>query len=110
LKDKSQSADMVMITRRDFFAALTPLAEWRRRQGLTVALVDIEDIYDEFNFGERSPQAVKDFLAYTQANWAKAPRFVLLAGDASFDPKNYFGRGDWDLVPTKLVDTTQLET
>jgi enamine deaminase RidA (YjgF/YER057c/UK114 family) len=38
-----------------------------------------------------------------------APRFVLLAGDASYDPKNYLGNGDTDLVPTKLIDTRHME-
>jgi hypothetical protein len=110
LKDKSQSADLILIARRDFFPALAPLVEWREDHDLGVALVDIDDVYDEFSFGERSPQAIKDFLAYAQSNWATAPRFVMLVGDASYDPKNYFGMGDWDLVPTKLVDTTLMET
>jgi hypothetical protein len=35
---------------------------------------------------------------------------VLLAADASYDPKNYLGFGDWDIVPTKLIDTEFLET
>jgi Peptidase family C25 len=110
LKDKSQIADLVMIAPRNFFTALTPLVEWREDHDLNITLVDIEDVYDEFNFGERSPQAVKDFLAYAAANWAKAPRYVLLVGDASYDPKNYLGFGDWNLVPTKLVDTIAMET
>jgi hypothetical protein len=35
---------------------------------------------------------------------------VLLVGDASFDSRNYLGYGDWDQVPTKLVETALLET
>jgi hypothetical protein len=35
---------------------------------------------------------------------------VLLVGDASFDPRNYLGYGSLDFVPTKLVETVQLET
>jgi hypothetical protein len=35
---------------------------------------------------------------------------VLLVGDASFDPRNYLGLGDFDYVPTKLVDTVSNET
>ncbi len=35
---------------------------------------------------------------------------MLFAGDASYDPKNYLGLGDADLVPTKLIDTQYLET
>ena len=33
-----------------------------------------------------------------------------LVGDACVDPKDYLGKGDNDLVPTKLIDTTFLET
>jgi len=72
--------------------------------------IDAEDLYDEFSFGNKSPKAIKDFLASAKAKWMKAPRFVLLVGDASFDPKNYFGLGDYDFVPTKLVDTMYMET
>ena len=59
---------------------------------------------------EKSPQAVKDFLLYARTRWKLAPRYVLLAGDASYDQKNYLGAGDFDLVPTKLIDTEFMET
>ncbi len=35
---------------------------------------------------------------------------MLLVGDASYDPRNYEGFGYWDLVPTKLIDTSFEET
>src|SRR5262249_6914527 len=53
---------------------------------------------------------MKDFLSTAAATWRIAPRLVLLLGDASLDPRNYLGRGDLDLVPTKLVDTGYMET
>jgi hypothetical protein len=37
-----------------------------------------------------------------------APRYVVLLVDASFDQRDYFGAGG-DLVPTKLVDTAEIE-
>jgi hypothetical protein len=50
--------------------------------------VDIEDIYDEFNYGIKNTKAIKDFLSYTYQNWQpSAPTYVLLIGDASWDPK-----------------------
>ena len=36
-------------------------------------------------------------------NWATAPKFVVLAGDATIDPRDYEGLGNADFVPTKLV-------
>jgi hypothetical protein len=110
LKNKKNKANFVIIARREFFPTLEPLRALRESQGLRVALVDIEDIYDEFSDGERTPQAVKDFLSFATTTWKKAPRFVLFAGHASLDPKNHLGLGDSDLVPTKLIDTDLMET
>jgi len=106
----SSGYDFVMISHREFMEALKPLKQLREFQGLSVALIDIEDLYDEFSYGVKSPRAIKDFLVQTKSKWKKTPRFVLLVGDASFDPKNYYGFGDYDFVPTKLVDTQYLET
>ena len=102
--------DFVIISHKDFLKSLKQLQQRRESQGLSVALVDVEDLYDEFNFGNKSPQAIRDFLVNTTTNWDKHPRFVLLVGDASFDPRNYFGEGDYDFVPTKIVETFDLET
>jgi hypothetical protein len=72
-------------------------------------VVDIEDIYDEFNNGNKSLQAIKDFLFYAQNNWRVAPRFVMLVGGASYDRKDYLGFGNLDLIPTQSVDATFIE-
>ncbi len=110
LRQPGQGADLLIVTRPDFFDGMELLKAVRQRQGLAVTIIDSEDIYDEFNNGQKSPQALKDFLTYARLNWKKSPRFLLLAGDASYDPKNYLGRGDFDFVPTKLIDTQFMET
>src|SRR3989304_2264235 len=99
-----------MISHGSLIDSVRPLKALRESQGLSVVLIDVEDLYDEFGFGNNSPQALKDFLLRARVNWQKPPRFVLLAGDASMDPRNYLGLGNFDLVPTKLVDTAYLET
>ena len=109
-RQPDQSADYVVVTRRDLMASLDPLVTQRRNQGLSAAVVDIEDVYDEFSFGNKSPQALKDFLAYAKDNWQQAPRFVVLAGDGTFDPKGYLGVTDTNLLPAKLIDTQFMET
>ena len=108
--DRMQGADFVIIAYKDLIESLRPLKELRESQGLSVALIDVEDLYDEFNFGAKSPWALRDFLTRTYNNWALQPRFVMLVGDAHFDPRNYLGFGDLDQVPTKLVDTDYLKT
>jgi len=106
----TNQADLVIITHSSLKDSFAQLAALRQSQELKVATVDVEDIYDEFNFGNKSPQAVKDLLSYANSNWKKPPRYVLLAGSASYDPKNYNGFGSYDLVPTKLIDTGITET
>ena len=103
------NASYVIITRRDFVDSLNPLIALRQHQGLSTATIDIEDIYDEFSFGQKTPYALREFLAQA-TNWKNEARFVLFAGDASLDPKNYLGLGDSDFVPTKLIDTDFMET
>jgi hypothetical protein len=106
----TRGADLVVVGYADFLSSMDPLKQYRQGQGLTVAVVDIEDVYDEFSFGQRTPQALRDFLQYTQTTWKKKPRFALLTGDSSFDPRNYLGLGDFDFVPSKLIDTAFMET
>jgi hypothetical protein len=108
----SQTAgvDYVIITTRALKAAVEPLAQLRRSHGMSVAVVDVEDIYDEFSFGKHSPEAIRSFLQSANKTWKRQPHFVLFAGDASYDPKNYLGQGLNDLVPTKLIDTALNET
>jgi hypothetical protein len=110
LRNPGQGADLLIITRRELFDSAGPLVALRQKEGLSVAVVDIDDIYDEFSFGQKSPRAVKDFLALSRNGWKKAARYVLVLGDASYDPKNCLGLGDFDLVPTRLIDTTFMET
>jgi hypothetical protein len=103
-------ADMLIITHADFKSALAPLVALRQSQGLKVAVIEIEDVYDEFSYGAHSTPAVRDFLEWTRTHWSTSPRYVLLVGDCSLDPHNYLGQGQSDLVPTRLIDTSYLET
>ncbi len=110
LRSAAHAASLVIITDQSFVPALQVLRMRREGQGHKVEIVGIEDIFDEFSFGHKSPQAVKDFLSYAGSSWKTKPQNVLFAADASLDPKNYLGFGDWDIVPTKLVDTFFMET
>ncbi|HJQ68022.1 MAG TPA: C25 family cysteine peptidase [Blastocatellia bacterium] len=109
-RQASNGADLVIITRRELMGALEPLKALRQSQGLKVSVVDLFDVFDEFSFGQKSPQAIKDFLSYAATSWKVSPRYALFVGDASLDPRNYFGQGDSDLVPTRMIDTAYMET
>jgi hypothetical protein len=108
--DNTNGADMVIITHEDFRQAVEPLASLRRNQGLSVAIVDVDDVYDEFSYGQHSPDALKAFLSWAASHWSRKPQYALFVGDSSWDPRNYTGQGENDFVPSKLIDTTFMET
>jgi hypothetical protein len=95
--------DTILITNASLMSAVQPLIKARLKQGLHVKPIDIAEVYDAFNFGEKDPIAIKNFLAATQTA-AHAPHYVLLVGDATYDPRNFLtGDTRTDIVPTKLV-------
>jgi len=106
----TNGADLVIITHKDFRQAIEPLANLRRSQGLSVTVVDVEDVYDEFSYGAHTPLAIKAFLMNAAGTWARKPGYLLLVGDSSWDPRNYMDQGANDFVPTKLIDTNYMET
>ncbi|MBN1419595.1 MAG: SBBP repeat-containing protein [Planctomycetes bacterium] len=107
---EGRGADEVIVAPRAFLDRLEPLVGLRREQGISVALAAVEDIYDEFAYGRKSPSAIRAFLRRALAVWEPAPRFLLLAGDATWDPRGRLGGAEGDLVPTMLVETSRMET
>jgi uncharacterized repeat protein (TIGR01451 family) len=103
-------ADIAMVTHEAFASALAPLVSAHAAEGKTSVVVPVSDLYDEFNFGEHSPFVIRQFLQSANSNWVTKPKYLLLNGRASLDPRNYLGFGYLDLVPTKIVPTSSLET
>jgi uncharacterized repeat protein (TIGR01451 family) len=105
-----RGADIAMISHENFVGALPPLVFSHKRTGKSSVVVPIGDLYDEFNFGERSPSVIRQFLQAANQNWRIKPKYLLLNGRASIDPRNYLGFGYLDFVPTKIVAATGLMT
>ena len=108
LSTPAHNAEMIVVSHKDFLTQANDWANYRRTQGLTVEVVRIEDVYDEFNYGVLSADCIRNFLEYAKNNWQTPPKYVLLLGDASYDPKNYLGTGG-NFLPTRMVDTVYSE-
>lgn len=105
LRSPATGADYIIISHADFLQEMQPLADWRSSQGYRVQLVDVQDVYDEFNGGVFSAEAIKTFLEYAYTNWEPpAPSYVLLAGDGNFDFKNVYGWNEPSYIPPYLDD------
>jgi hypothetical protein len=111
LRSTQNQADYLLIAPREFLSAAAPLLALREGQGLRTRAVAVEDVYDAFGFGEEGPEAIKAFLAYAYQSWRRpSPRYVLLLGDATYDPKDYLHTGVRNRVPARLARTTYLWT
>ena len=80
--------DFVIISHPDFMQQANRLADFRReKDGLTVAVVTPQQIYNEFSSGAQDVSAIRDFakMLYHKDYPFK---YLLLFGDASYDPKN----------------------
>lgn len=102
LADSSNGADYIIITYGAWKNNVQPLASQRAVMG-RVMVIDVEDIYDEFSYGMKNAQALRNFFEYAYANWQPPkPSYALLVGDGNMDN----GNDEESFIPVymKLVD------
>lgn len=87
-------ADALYIAPAWLHDELDPLIEHRRQQGYVVELIDVQQIYDAWSYGQVAPEAIRDFLRYAVSHWNPSPIAVTLVGDSTIDPRNYTGMRD----------------
>ncbi|MCI5058555.1 MAG: type IX secretion system sortase PorU, partial [Flavobacteriales bacterium] len=96
-------ADLLIITPTKFISQAERLAEYRKEtDGLSVQVVKLEDIYNEFSGGGKDITAIKDFLKmfYDRASSEEEiPKYALLFADGSYDNKNITFQGSYH-IPT----------
>ena len=112
LRAATNQADWIVVAPEALLPAAQDLAAHREAQGLAAMVVSLEDVVVEFGHGEAGPHAVRDFLAFAFHHWAApSPRYVLLLGDASYDPKGFLsGTSRPDLIPTPYSKSAFLWT
>jgi len=111
LHSPTEGADWIIISHHDFISEAERLAQHRRTwQGYRTAVVDVQDIYDEFNGGLMDQEAIRDFLRYAYENWPPpAPQFVVLLGDGHYDPQNFMGSNFPTFIPPYLAAVDPFE-
>jgi hypothetical protein len=111
LRERTNAVDYILITHRSFMDAAGTLADWRSTHGgggddgLRVAAVDVQDIYDEFSAGRVDPTAIRNFLRWAYERWnggdpGHRPTYVTFLGDTSFDFRNRLQQGASVFVPS----------
>lgn len=102
--DDPSGAEYLIVTPSVFLPAAQELGDYRRSRGLSVAIVDLQAIYDTYGYGRAEPEAIKSFLANAYSNWVQPPLYVVLMGDGTADPKRYLATSSETFVPPYLAD------
>lgn len=97
-------ADYLIITAPEFKNEAERLGQFRTvNDGFRTHVVTTEEIYNEFSGGAPDIAAIRDFIRmfYTRAgnSTQDIPRYVLLFGDGSYDPKERIS-GNTNFIPT----------
>lgn len=100
------TADLVILYHSKFVEAAKRLAEHRTNfSGLEVAMVDVEQLYNEFSSGRKDPVAIRDFAKMLYERAPEKFKFLLLFGDGSFDARDVYKLGG-DYIPVWETDNS----
>ncbi len=111
LKSHSNRADLVIITINDFLGTegLDNIQSHWEELGQIVKVVDVQDVYDEFNNGIKSAQSIKDFLSYAYNNWSYPQlKYAVLIGDGTYNENDNNPLEEYNMIPVKKVWTANV--
>jgi hypothetical protein len=91
-------ADMLIISHPSFIDGLGALVDARQAEGLSVKVVDVEDVYRNYSDGVIDPAAIRTFIA--AASEQLGTRYVLLVGGDTYDYYNYGNANSISFIPT----------
>ena len=101
------SPEMVIVYHKDFADAAVRLFNYHNNHGLNTKMIDIDLIYNEFSSGVQDVCAIRDMMRYfyKTSEADNSPQYLLLVGDASYDPLDRKSPNT-NFVPTYESDET----
>ena len=96
LCSNANEADILIITHPSLLSSASAYKAYRELQGYSTFLATTGDIYDEFGYGSKTPQAIKRFCACARKKWSQSPEHVVLWGKAYQQERDHAQ----DLVPS----------
>jgi len=87
LRNSENGADYIIISNKILQQSTLSFKDYiASAYNLRTSLVFVDDIYDEFNYGNISTESIRGFLDFAFSNWSSpAPSYLLLIGDANYD-------------------------
>ncbi|OGG55038.1 MAG: hypothetical protein A3F84_12995 [Candidatus Handelsmanbacteria bacterium RIFCSPLOWO2_12_FULL_64_10] len=107
LRGERGGADYLILTHGDFRDALAPLVQRRQASGLAVKVVDVEDVYEAFGFGQFEPEAIRAYLRHVMTAWSRPPAYLLLVGRETYDYRDILRTSRRSYVPALYFQSRQ---
>ncbi len=111
LKNPNLSGDVLVITTPELSEAVGTqqmIDNWTS-EGHSIQVVFVQDIYDEFNAGIVSAEAIKDFIRYAYNNWSDPQiSHVVLLGEGVDDTRDNSLARIYNVIPVKKMWTFQV--
>ncbi len=104
--DLNQQYDYLMISHPDFISSLNQLVNYHQASGLSVLVVNVEDVYAEYSFHRKDANAIKTFIK--DANLMTGIETVLLVGSDTSDYLDNLDLGSKSFVPTLYFPTDEI--
>ncbi len=102
-------ADYLIVTNKAFTSQAERLANLHRANGLTVHVVNSEQVYNEYSSGAQDATAIRMFakMFYDRGALSPAtrPKYLLLFGDGTFDHRNLVSNSNF--LVTYQVDNSE---
>jgi len=108
LADTRRQADYILIVPEPFEGNVSyDLLNHRGKDNLNVLIATVESVYNEFGYGVKDAQAIKQFVGYAYHHFQEPkPKYVLLAGDAFKDSTEPYNAQWPDFIPSKYQRTS----
>lgn len=99
------AADLVVVCHPRFAAQAQRIALLHELlDGMETLVVTDQQVYNEFSYGKQDPMAMRSLLRHLrQRHPERAPRYLLLFGKATYDPRNILGNS----MPTLTTYETE---
>lgn len=97
------SSDVIVLTHKSFKNSALDYINYRKKTSpqFKYKLIDVDDLYKEFNYGRKSPHAIKSYLKFAYDNYKNKIKYAVIWGDASSDSRMLSdGAVSIDYVPT----------
>ena len=108
LKSPDNAADVILVLPRKFMGieGTNKLLDLWAENGYTVMPVDIQDVYDEFNGGIVSAEAIRDMAKYAYNNWGYPTlKHLIFLGEGVDDTRDNSISRQYNIIPVKKLWT-----